>query len=270
MQSHDDRIVTIQLAEEESGEDVRLDDFLEQLKTLKSALQETERIVYGVQKPTLYFRIRRLEKNSPSRVTVEAVSDQNPSPSYASRVVRTLGFNLRVISRRNKIPPQMDFPAMESYRELTIPAKTRHLNVIIQTGKGSVTLNAEFRRKIETMIGKDEVSLGSISGRIEKINLHDRAREFTLYPIVGASRVKGVFPSKDRALFVDAVDKYVTVHGRLSYKPWERFPHLITADAIEIHNPNDRIGLQALRGLAPDATGILNSKDFIDEVHDEW
>jgi hypothetical protein len=273
MADHLDRTITIELSDSMSDDDdLRLDDFIEQMRTLKAALRETERLVSGRQ-PTLYFRIKRLQKNSPPRVTLEAVSDaigERATPQYANYVVRALTTNLRIIQKRKKLPSKIDYLALSSYRELAAPADKSHLSVRIEAGNREVVIGSKFRETIDHIAGDDEYSFGSVSGNIDAINIHDKTRKFQIFPIIGPSRIRGTFKRKDRAQFAGAVDKYVTVYGRLRYKMWDKFPYAINADSIEVHDPQSVPSLADLRGIAPDATGSLTTQQFVDRINDEW
>lgn len=268
--------MTVELIPQESNAEFRLDDFLDQMQTIRSALRETERFVAGGE-PSLYLRINTLNKNSPIRATLEARperDDSNPeivqqSSAYASGIVRTMTTNLRVISRRHKIPKTADMPVLDSYRKIAVPAEKYGVDVKIQSGPNVVVINRKFREALENIVGDDEYSHGSISGMIEGINIHDRNRRFWLYPLAGATRVMGTFRARDRDKFAQAVGKYVLVYGRLSYKSWDKFPYAVLADSIEVYD-QQYVNLEELKGMAPGATGTLTGKDFTDQLRDEW
>jgi len=241
------------------------------MQTLKNALRETERIV-ARRDPSLYFNIKSLQKNSPANVTLEAVSDdegESSTPQYASRVVRSLTTNLRIIANKRAIPRGLDVPALESYRDMAISTDKHGVDVKLQTGNHSVLINSQFGQILDSIIGEDEFSYGSVSGKIEAINLHHRNRRFQIFPTVGPSRVVGTFLTKDRKAFANSLDKYVTVFGRLRYKTWDRFPYAISAHDITVHDITVD-GLDQIKGIAPEATGQLTSQEFIDRLNDEW
>ncbi len=269
MAEHTDRTITIQLlGGASSGDDLRLDDFLEELETVRTALRETERLVSS-KEPSLYFKIKRLQKNSPALVELEAttdVHDERAKPQFASYVVRSFTTNLRLISKK-KLPRTIDMPALASYRELTLPIEKRQLEVRIQAGNHSVLINRNFRNVLEAMIGHDEMSYGSVSGKIEAINLHKKNR-FWLYPTVGGKRVRGKFRGKDKKRFKAGVDEYVTVYGRLRYKTWDKFPYAIFADDIQIHDTSAPT-LSELKGVCPEATGDLTTQEYVDRLRDD-
>src|SRR4051812_10461085 len=55
---------------------VRLNDFLQQLEAVKSALKQTERILAPNEKGAAYYRIVDVSHNSPLTVVLEATSEQ--------------------------------------------------------------------------------------------------------------------------------------------------------------------------------------------------
>ncbi len=259
--------LTIELLPE--ADDLRLDDFIEELEALKGALRETERLVTG-REPSLFFRIVRLQKSSPATVELQAVSnatDERAQPQFASYVIRNLTANLRVIGNRKRLPKRIDVPALNAYREMTEPLERHGLEVIIKSGPNSIKINRTFREAIEAVMGEDEVSYGSITGHIEGMNTHSR-RSFRLYPAIGPHRVLGSFKRRDRAKFASGMDKYVTVWGNIKYKTWDKFPYAIDADDIEVHE-QPHAPFNQLRGIAPNATGPLTSTEYLDTIRDD-
>lgn len=261
-----DKTIFIEL-QTELGE-LRLDDFLGELEALKVALRETERLMSG-RDPSLYFTIKRLSKNSPTFVELEAESaaeDDRSEPRFASFVVRRFTTNLTVIGRRKR-PRKIDVPTLAAYEELTRPIEKNKVSVTVRTADQSVTINQEFREAIRAVIGEDEISYGSLSGRIEGMTTHSR-NSFHLYPRIGPPRIMGFFRNKNRARFAAGMDQYVTVWGQVKYKTWDKFPYEILADDIEVHGV-EAPSVLAMKGVAPNATGNLTVQEFLDDLRDE-
>lgn len=268
MAERGNRALTIKLLPDKDTDDLRLDDFLEELEALKVALRETERLVSG-REPSLYFRVMRLRKDSPATVELEAAStadDARARPRFASHIVRSLAANLMVISTRKR-PRKIDMSTLTAYQEMTRPLERHGLQVVVTSGKNSVQINQQFREALRSVMGDDETSYGSLSGRIEAMTTHSR-NSFRLYPVVGATRVIGFFSGKDRAKFAAGMDKYVTVWGDIKYKTWERFPYSIQADEIDVHGEPEGT-FQHLKGAAPNATGSMTSMEYLDTIRDE-
>ncbi len=261
--------LTIELAPEKATADLRLDDFLEELDAFRVALRETERLVSAGRDPALYFTIKRLQKKSPALVELEAASsadDDRSKPRFAGYVVRSLTTNLRVIGT-GKRPRRIDVPTLSAYEDITIPLAKHGLEVVVKYGSNAVRIDQRFRDAMRAVMGDDEISYGSVSGRIEAMTTHSR-NMFRLYPVVGATRIIGSFSVKNRSKFVAGMDKYVTVWGKLKYKSWDRFPYAVDAVDIDIHD-GAPASLLDLKGIAPDATAAMTTQQFLDELRDE-
>jgi len=124
----------------------------------------------------------------------------------------------------------------------------------------------------KVVINKDneEEVRGSISGRVEYINFHGRSHVFNIYPSVGPTKIKCTFPKRLRGTAIDAVNKYVTVLGKIKYKARTQFPLEIDVDEIKIRKHNKIFPkLADLKGIEPDMTGDLSAEDFVRKMRDE-
>jgi hypothetical protein len=252
------------------GGNVRLEEFIEQLDVIRNALRETERSVTH-RDPDLYYRIIDMKHQSPATVVIEAASGREGGTAdsqLAGAVVRYFTTNLRFISRKSRAPRTANVPVLETYREMTAPLQKHITEVVIRSGEHSVVINNKFRDAIEHVLGPEESSYGSISGRLEALNLHNTFK-FSLYPTVGPSKVTGKFKRKLRTKFTNAIDKYVTVYGLLRYKTWDKFPYAVIAEDIVVHTDPPATTLADLKGMAPAATGDLTSVEFLDQIRNE-
>jgi hypothetical protein len=125
---------------------------------------------------------------------------------------------------------------LDSYRKIAIPAEKHRFDVKIQSGHNVVVINRGFRKALDSIGEKVEYCYGSISGIVEDINIPQGNRRFWLYPIIGASRLMATFRARDKDRFAQAVGKYVTLHGRLSYKSWDKYPDSIFVDGLAIND----------------------------------
>lgn len=114
-------------------------------------------------------------------------------------------------------------------------------------------------------------SYGSVSGRLESINVHAGANEFFIFPNVGAKKVRCRFPAYLEHLAVNSVTSWVTVTGYLTYKRRDAFPTQIKVQSMDVHPPSEDLPtLSDLRGVAPRATGRLKSETFVRKLRGEW
>jgi hypothetical protein len=152
--------------------------------------------------------------------------------------------------------------ALESYRDLTGPLQKHISDVSISIGNRTINIDSKFKQKVDKIIGPDQKSFGSVSGKLEALNLH-RTNQFSIYPSAGATKVTGSFPVEKRETVKAGIDRFVTVHGILRYKMWSPFPHAIDADDIDVHpQESDLPRLSDLKGIAPNLTAKVPNENW--------
>jgi hypothetical protein len=253
---------------------VRLQDFINKLTVVRSALQQTERQITG-DDPTTYWRVVNLSHHSPAKVTLEEVFvPQEGEPlDPPAHVVDEFIRNLSAISKRAKLPEEepRDLSVLESYLDLATVSENNVSRLMLQSGNKKVEISQKFKNNVQRIIGPDELLAGSVNGVLEAINIHNTFK-FNIYPIVGPTKVACTFKLELKAAVIAAIGKYVNVAGTLRYKHWAQFPHAIDADEIEVYPDDSSLPtLSDLRGIAPNATGDLKSHEFIESLRDaDW
>jgi hypothetical protein len=248
------RRITIQIkgSDEDDGYP-RLSEFLKQLDAIKVALKHTERLHTGTTDAAVYFRIVSLSMASPATVVLEETPigreqrrPRLPRVAISKQLVSTLS----LIDRGRAIPERVrDLAALEAYRNVGSVLKKGGDAVTISSADKIVSIGQTFNKKIDRIIGPDQVIEGSITGRLLAINLHNTTR-FEIYPSVGPTKVACDFDGDIKSRVIAGLDHNVRVIGRLRYKHWAPFPHAITADDIDVFPPDDELPtLSDLRGL---------------------
>ena len=134
-----------------------------------------------------------------------------------------------------------------------------------------LSITPSLTRNVDNILGPDEFEHGEVSGMLHQINLHARRKAFTVYPTDNSPKVLCTIGEALRREAVAAVDQYVTVFGQLKYSHGVDAPHEMCVESIEIHRPEESATtLGSLRGIAPDATGSLNSEDFVRNLRHGW
>ena len=253
---------------EEDNFDVRLGDFLKKFQAVKRALSETDRLVSKGQ--SVYLRIVDLTHNSPATLELEIVPTERER-NYSVQIADIFYNGLRTIQEQLQAPAIMDGQALRAYRELA-PAHDGNITDFRVFRNGdSLNVYPTLASNIDTILGPDQYENGSISGRLEHINVHASQAVFTIYSTSDAHKVKCIFPKQMRKLAVDAVDRHITVYGRLKYKTRDTYPYEMSVKDIEVHPEIEELPtLGSLWGIAPDATGTLTSEEFIRRTRNEW
>lgn len=226
----------------------RLSDFLKQLDAIKVALRHTERLQFHSDKSTVDYRIVSLSMSSPATVVLEEIPAEKASKLPRIAISQKFVTTLRQIESGHKVPPQIkDLAALEAYRNVgTVMAD----GLSLSTNGQEVAIDEGFNRKIDKIIGPDEVLEGSVTGKLLAVNLHNTTR-FEIYPPAGPTKVACAFASDLRRRVIEALDRHVMVIGRLRYKHWAPYPHAITAEDLQVFPTNDQLPtLTSLRGLA--------------------
>jgi hypothetical protein len=250
---------------------VRLEDFLEELGAIKTALKHTELIVAG--KPnTVYYRVVDLTHSSPSSVRIEAVAQRREYQNIPRRVVRRFATSLRMIQRRHRAPRDFNLETLEAFRNIYNPLgkKLRKVTITEDEKQKKASINQAFDDALNRIIGHDERERGSMLGKLEALNVHLGNRVFFIYPTVGASKVTCKFVGPElRDKVLASAGKYVRVDGWIVFKSKAKFPHAMDVQEIETF-PQDFSKLSDIRGIAPDATKGERSEDFVRELRDAW
>ncbi|SRR6266496_1995052 len=266
--------LTIQLIGAESDrEDVRLNDFLDQLRNVKKALRETELAISGRDEPTLDYKIVDLRHNSPSTIVLEPVTldGQPPFPLLMPQVVSGFTNELRLIKREKKLLIAPDLPRLQAYQEIGRRENThsRIESIKIRSGRSVVTIDRAFQRNLDEIVGPDEFAEGSVSGMLEAVNFHN-TNKFTLYPMLGPKKVVGTFHTQLRPAIKQSIGAFVTVVGKLRYKAWSPYPHGVIAEVVDVHEPDSELPtMTELRGAFAGSTGQMNSAEFVDNLRNE-
>jgi hypothetical protein len=266
----DERItVRLEGAVEDDGH-LRLSEFLNQLEALRAALKQTERIITGAEESRLYYRIVDVSHSSPLTVVLEPTPIKPDGDTrVAKTTVKKFITTLRLIEKKKDAPQDFDLTALEAYKGLGAMLEKHVSGLTIASPKRSVTIDKQFKSRVNDIIGPDELVEGSITGTLEWINLHNMNR-FNIYPVIGPKKVLCDFPRKLREKVKSAIDRHVEVFGELKYKRWGNFPYAMNVTDLEILPPDDELPtLFDLRGVAPNATGGVNSAEFVRALRDE-
>jgi hypothetical protein len=263
--------ITIQIEGTGPGGNVQLQDFLRELDSIRLALIHTEHLVSGRSERTVTYQVVDLSHNSPATIVIEAnpIETVRRKRDYSHATLRNFVSSINTIRRTGRLPARVDTATLESYKALGAKDSGTSRMLIRNAGK-EVQIDETFRKKIDKITPPDEHALGTMTGMLEAVNLHN-ASTFNLYPIIGPTRVTCTFKASMRHQVIAALDHHVTVQGQLNYKFKDRFPYSIDVQSIEVlPDEADLPTLYEARGIAPDITGDESSSDFINRIRDGW
>lgn len=263
MPAIDQTTITVKIlgADEDAGAP-RLADFLSFGQTLSKCLRRVEEIVASA-KSHIQYRIVDLHSGSAS-LTLEAIPPIEGCDCRAA-VVKQFRETVSRLESGQAIDERFSFDDLRTFRELVAPLGRHSKGISI----GTVELSLQFAANIDKILTTAIESEGFITGRLERVNLHNK-REFVLYPSVSGTRVVCDF---EETLFEDVrrgLKRNVRVSGTMSFHPERAFPERVRVKSLEILPDDSELPkLADLKGMSPEATGELSSVEFVRKIRDE-
>jgi hypothetical protein len=247
---------------------VHATDFVRLLQLLLAALRDTERSLHPSGGSTLNYEIVDLRHGSPATVVIEA-HPVDPKVDLGEKVISDFLSVVRQLDSGKDLIDHVANGVLENLAGMVAPIGKSLARVTIQREQESYVLMGDFRRRIEIALSKEESYPGAFRGMLEAINIHRDANIFRIYPDVGPSKVTCRFPSELENEAVKAIGHFVEVRGILKYRVTAPYPHEIAVESIEAFPHESELpSLMDLRGVAPEATGAMNSEDFIRQLRD--
>jgi len=240
---------------------VSFEDFRNFCDNLAKCLRKTDELVSGGQ-PKIRYRITSLASASAS-VTLEPITSKN-GHDYRGEVIGLFQDTVVGLQEGRHVDPRIGRDTLEIFRELINPLNRRTKEVWV----GSARLTKQYEANIENILGNSIPSDGSVSGILERVNVHNR-NEFVLYPPIPGYRIICEFPDEMLGQIRQAIKNNVTVWGTLYFQPDTPFPHQVHVSRLEIHPPDNELPkLRDLKGLAPNCTGGLKAVEFVRSLRD--
>ncbi len=133
-------------------------------------------------------------------------------------------------------------------------------------------LDDRFKEQLSNARRMEERVVSTIDGRLERINIHNNANTFGIYPTLPmVSPVRCTFPQELLEQVLGALGSFVSVSGECLYRPEASFPYRMDVHDMTVLPPPESLpSLSDLYGIAPDATGGKSSEQFVRELRDRW
>ncbi len=247
---------------------VGFDTFVSELQAIYVALVRADRLFSSGQTTTRY-EIADLSMNSPARIVVAPLALDRKT-DRRGRVLSGFVGGLQSI-RAGQAPGEFDLPMLEKVREIAIGVSKRRVQTEITYQGQVVEINHIFERRITEILGRTEKVFTTIEGRMEALNLHAGSNLFAVYPLRGSAKVICHFPIELRARAKSAIDTFVIVSGTAEYGFKADYPRRMEVRDLELLDEQGGFPrLEELRGIARDATGDMDSAEFVEQVRDVW
>lgn len=220
---------------EEDGH-VRLSDLLTELQALKETLDNVDRMVGQTSDTALYYRVVDLKHSSPATVVLEPRAKPKKKLDRDAVSIRHHRFfqELDAIEHKKPVSEELDTKTLLSFKRLVEGVGKTFYKASISNATSSIPLTEKLRQNVDVLIDKEYRSIGTITGKLEALNVHRNTNTFWIYPAVGPRKVLCKFRSSDREKVKRCIDMVVRVHGRKYFRPNANVPHRIEVDEFEI------------------------------------
>lgn len=250
--------LTIQLRADTADENLTLGDLSERLKDFNAALSALDQHVSVKNKPTSVFRVVDLSHSSPTAVTIGAFPCEDSLEDNSGRIIPAFLTAIELMNAGHgfeSVPLSVLEPIYRIAKSLKAGIKEIRLRAETKT----VFFTETIEKMLSELLEQERVNIGAIKGTIDYINVHRGTNTFRIYPLIGPSYVTCEFPTHLKEKAKEAIERYVTIAGKLHYKIGAQHPHRVDVDAIEIMPEEKELPtLASLRGIA---TGRLGESD---------
>ncbi|MDI9408531.1 MAG: hypothetical protein QM523_04735 [Candidatus Pacebacteria bacterium] len=281
-QNYDNRLKITLVGRGKDGGDLRLNDFIDELKNIKKAILASSSIGNNDNAQNLTidldFKVTALSMNSPAQIEIECLPKEPKGKDklllrldlskYASNTIDNFVQQLKNIEN-GKIVDNFDY---EPFEKLCPKSNSGIVAFKIESIYGSSEVTTHTSDLIYKILGTDLVELGSVRGDLHLVNIHSKEKKFIIYPVIGAKKVSCYFDDSFFEKIKAGLDRFVEVSGKVYTKNNMKFPYKIEVEAIDILPNQDEIPLLSdLMGVYNRVNyGGKNNEEYLAERRDGW
>ncbi len=255
-----DSISFILKGDDRGSDLVRAGDFVMFLQRLIACLGAVDEALND--KPAYYLRLTELRTASAAGAVAPVVQPSKWERRHRFHSpVEPFGELLAAAKSRSAPPAWATLDVLQKVRELSETPK--HVaSAELTAGEVRVEIDDAFRRAIDEFIGGEVQSVGSITGRLDGLNVHSSNLAY-LYPGDGTS-VACEFADSALSAVKAALKKRVRITGLLTRRLNSNRPVRVRILELEELPPNSDLPLfSALVGSSQGATGGMSSEDYL-------
>lgn len=263
--------ITLQLEGLQSEEGhVLLADLVDELRLLEQSLNRIDRIVDEKGETALAYRVVQATHSSPLCFVLEPIVKRKVSNPH-QRVQATHARFFKELGAIEKgIPPSNDIDnnTLELLRRMVTKPAIQKLT--IKNGTKEVKLDKSFERNLDRLLRIQDYSTGTLTGKLEALNIHGKTNLFWLYPAIGPERVLCHFQSGNKEKIKSAIDKYVEARGVKIFRVNCPFPYRMNVLDFNVLLDQQEESMIDLRGMAKETHAAADSVELINRARDEW
>ncbi len=239
------------------GGRVQFDDLTRLCDRLKECLRATETAITD-KIPRAKYELTGLALGSVEMAMTPIAN--GPLSDVAAGTIRLFKNSVAALQTGKSVDPRLGRHALEAYKRLAEAFLRRKSRVSV----AETVITTRFVANIEDLLGRYFMSEGSVKGRIERLNIHNKNECALFSPI----HDRGIECNFDTEVFQEvhaAVGRNATVQGRLKFSGRSALPEHIYITSVQLHPDDAELPtLGSLRGmLSEDALGGLSVAGFV-------
>jgi hypothetical protein len=230
------KVIKLEIKETQKDSRLLLDDFICELESVKRVLESLNKDIHPNKTPQLSYEIVKIRKSSPLMVEL--------LPTYKDfqmdDLIASFYTGLRTIPK-GKPPKSFSVNTIIAYSDIGTSTKRNEIT-FYENGKSKKLKVKENYGKFVNEIYKQIYysEQGSISGKLDALNVHGTKKTITVYPNY-APQVNCIVSDNLLPVVEKAVRRKVTVRGKIKTKIDEKYPFEINVDEIKIHKSKEEI-----------------------------
>jgi hypothetical protein len=227
-----DNKIKIQFRSKAPDENLTLEEFSKQVTDFNAAFAGLDQFISSKNKSTVAFRVVDLAHSSPASITLESVGLEDSLEDNSSRIIPKF---IRTIEGLNSGKKFETFPrsVLEPLYRIAKSIASGLKEIKITSASGSVLVTSQIEKLLADLLETEKITIGTVRGTLDLINVHKGANSFRIYPVIGPSFITCNFPSELKEKAKGAIERYIAVNGTLHYRFGCEHPHLIEADQID-------------------------------------
>lgn len=262
--------IRIELVGLQGDEDsLNLDDFVDFLQTIKTGLHHTEHVALKNPATTVQFHITDLSHNTPFKVTMEPFGKNPNILDLAQNVVATFIGTITSIEQEAEVA-YLDEPTLDVVKKIGKRRIESFSSILIGNCDSSISISDSLEKKTVKLMAIERDFVGTVSGMLDTLSVHDNANKFAVYPQTGGGRIDCKFPPEMFEMAKEGLGRYVKVRGKLKYKGNSKFPSRVTVQELVVMPKEETLpSFKTLFGTVPDITDGKGAADFIRSLREE-
>jgi hypothetical protein len=245
---------------EDRGREIQFDDLTKLCDRLKECLRATESSITE-DVPRARYKLTELELGSVDIALAPA--ERGQLTDVAASTIGLFNRSVAAINAGKGVDDRLTRVALQAYKKLAETFLRRKSTVSI----AGIQITTRFVANIEELLGRYFMSEGSVKGRIERLNIHNK-NECALYSPIHDRGIECSFDTETFPEVHAALGKNSTVLGKLKFSGRSALPEHIHITSVQIHPDDDELPtLGSLRGfLGASALGGMSTTEFLSSM----